>query len=284
MGNLKEKKNNATGEDKDYSFPQSIKDELRLRAGIRCSNPNCRRLTDAFNPELNQMVTIGEAAHIRDSKNRNRHVNGYQANKIENGIWLCSSCHTLIDKGNNKDIYTIELLTKWKKDAESSNIVYLEKPRFDFANYVAEKQFNSFIFNFNEASDLQCVIFLYCFLTGDDIRYNYEIDEENGNEMFFSFYKEFIKWFFETENQKIRNTFLNLCLPTYTKIVTQSFNDNILIINLFNDALLKSNMSNLVEIKNGYINLSIDNICSIVFNDDEEKISEFCNYWVNGQS
>lgn len=270
---------NLADNDKDYSFSNKIRNEVRLRAGIRCSNPNCRRLTDAYNPKMDRMVTIGEAAHIRDNKNRNRHVIGYPANKIENAIWLCSSCHTLIDKGENKNIYTIELLTKWKKDAESANIVCLEKPRYDFSHYTAERQINSDTFNFNEASDLQCVLFLYCFITANSIRYDYEFDEENGNEMFFSFYKNFIEWYLETKNKKIRDTFPSLILPTYTKICSQSYKDNVLILNLFNDALLKNNMSNLVSVRKGYINLEIEDICSIVFGDDEDKIDNFFKYW-----
>lgn len=35
---------------------------------------------------------------------------------INNGIWLCSACHTLIDK--NPDEYPVEELLKWKMIAE----------------------------------------------------------------------------------------------------------------------------------------------------------------------
>lgn len=45
-------------------FSESTKRLLANRAGVRCSNPNCRQPTSGANTDPNKSTNIGVAAHI----------------------------------------------------------------------------------------------------------------------------------------------------------------------------------------------------------------------------
>ena len=45
-------------------FSISTKALLANRVGLRCSNPNCRKLTCGANDDLSKITNIGVAAHI----------------------------------------------------------------------------------------------------------------------------------------------------------------------------------------------------------------------------
>ncbi|QPI66241.1 HNH endonuclease [Vreelandella venusta] len=95
---------------------------IAYRSAYICANPRCNRLTVA--PSLNDAeskVKIGEAAHIHDAREMtirfDQSMSLADRAKAENGIWLCASCHTEIDKNRGID-YPAEVLKKWKKDHE----------------------------------------------------------------------------------------------------------------------------------------------------------------------
>ena len=103
-------------------FTEKTKRILQGRVGNRCSNPNCRCLTSGPNFYEEKVTTLRIAAHITAaSKNGPRYnplLDSTERQHISNGIWLCATCATLIDKDEKS--YPIELLQKWKIDAEAS--------------------------------------------------------------------------------------------------------------------------------------------------------------------
>lgn len=103
-------------------FSPQTRELLAFRAGLICSNPGCGALTAGpveSDPAL--ALKIGEAAHIAAARPGPR----YDPNMTDearahpdNGIWLCPSCHTTVDKNNGEDFQT-PLLKKWKRDHEA---------------------------------------------------------------------------------------------------------------------------------------------------------------------
>ena len=123
------------------NFSKKTIDTLAKRVGYLCSNPECKKPTVGPNAKDDKSSSIGVAAHLIAASNGGPRAN-HQASELEikgidNGIWLCSNCSSLIDKDETK--YTIELLKSWKKNAElyagslisSSQIVHTEKINFD---------------------------------------------------------------------------------------------------------------------------------------------------------
>jgi tetratricopeptide (TPR) repeat protein len=107
------------------NFLESVKRDLRDRVGSHCSNPDCDVLTIAASNESNSSINnIGIAAHIcaaASGKGARRYkpepeMTSEQRSSIDNGIWLCASCATMIDK--DEVTYTEALLQQWKLQAE----------------------------------------------------------------------------------------------------------------------------------------------------------------------
>ena len=102
------------------NFSKTVKDILAKRVGYVCSNPNCKKHTIAPNSKEDEITNIGEAAHITAAApggpRYDDSLSPAERKSINNGIWLCSNCATLIDR--NELIYTVDLLKKWKFQAE----------------------------------------------------------------------------------------------------------------------------------------------------------------------
>ncbi|MFK7808816.1 MAG: HNH endonuclease [Saprospiraceae bacterium] len=104
-------------------FKQKTVDLIAYRSAYICANPGCNRLTVAPSlTDTGSKIKIGEAAHIHDArKGTIRFKKGMSPEylaKPENGIWLCASCHTEIDKNQGKG-YPAEVLKQWKSDHEN---------------------------------------------------------------------------------------------------------------------------------------------------------------------
>ncbi|HID98802.1 MAG TPA: hypothetical protein EYP59_00725 [Thiotrichaceae bacterium] len=101
-------------------FPQKVKEILRARVANRCSYPHCRVPTTGPTTLPDKVNNIGKAAHIcAAAKGGPRYdptMTKQQRKSIDNAIWLCSNCSTIID--NDETVYTVELLKKWKHKAE----------------------------------------------------------------------------------------------------------------------------------------------------------------------
>ena len=102
-------------------FSEKVKKAMAYRVGCRCSNPKCRKITYGPKESVEGYINIGVAAHIcaaaPGGKRYDSHMSKEARSSIENGIWLCQSCSKLIDSDDEK--YTVEILHKWKKDAET---------------------------------------------------------------------------------------------------------------------------------------------------------------------
>lgn len=101
-------------------FNKTTKDILAKRVGYLCSNPECRKLTIGPNVAQDKATSIGIAAHITAASaggpRYDEDMTNEQRSHIDNGIWLCSNCATLIDK--DKDSFPKEHLNEWKQTAE----------------------------------------------------------------------------------------------------------------------------------------------------------------------
>jgi tetratricopeptide (TPR) repeat protein len=100
------------------SFSAKIIDALANRAGKRCSI--CGLATSGPHDDPSKWVNVGEAAHIKAASKEGPRYDPDQLPKdrisAENGIWLCSKHHTLIDRDVAR--FPADALYKLKKAAE----------------------------------------------------------------------------------------------------------------------------------------------------------------------
>lgn len=83
-------------------FRLDVKEQLAKRAGMLCSNPNCRQPTSGPAIDDDRSVNIGAAAHITAASPRGRprydaSLTSKERRSISNGIWCCQNCAKLID-------------------------------------------------------------------------------------------------------------------------------------------------------------------------------------------
>lgn len=109
------------------NFSEKTKRILRERVGGKCSNPSCNRETCGPSDNPDKSVILGDAAHIRAaSPGGPRYDTSMSVEErvhISNGIWLCKNCARLIDI--NAAAYPVEMLLKWKEEAERKQREYL---------------------------------------------------------------------------------------------------------------------------------------------------------------
>ncbi|MDA1000504.1 MAG: hypothetical protein O2807_08320 [bacterium] len=110
-------------------FPKMVIQSLRDRVGGLCSQPLCRKPTTGPDAYAEDKATIiGIAAHICAASPGGPRYDPSQTESercsFENGIWLCASCATLIDKNDGKS-YSAEKLCGWKAVAEKNAHVEL---------------------------------------------------------------------------------------------------------------------------------------------------------------
>lgn len=102
------------------NFTKRTIDVLAKRVGFLCSNPECRKHTVGPNSDNTKFSLIGIAAHLSAASPGGPRFNQFltegQRRHIDNAIWLCSNCATLIDKDHKN--YSISLLENWKIIAE----------------------------------------------------------------------------------------------------------------------------------------------------------------------
>lgn len=101
-------------------FTKKTIDILAKRVGYICSNPDCKKHTVGPNSDKEKATIVGIAAHITAASQGGPRYNDSltvdQRKDIDNGIWLCTNCATLIDK--DPDEFPISLLDDWKSGAE----------------------------------------------------------------------------------------------------------------------------------------------------------------------
>lgn len=108
-------------------FTQKTIDVLAKRAAWLCSNPYCRKFTVGAKSGEEGVINLGEAAHITAAApggpRYNPALSSAERRNISNGIWLCNTCATLIDR--DEVAFPISLLNEWKKNAEERSFVAL---------------------------------------------------------------------------------------------------------------------------------------------------------------
>lgn len=101
------------------NFSDYTKQAMAYRVGGLCSMCGCKTYGPLHDNDKNY-VTIGEAAHIFPASGqgprRDSSMSSDQASNILNGIWVCSNCHTKIDR--DEKAYSVEYLQCLKKVAE----------------------------------------------------------------------------------------------------------------------------------------------------------------------
>lgn len=101
-------------------FPKRTCTELAKRAGMTCSNPDCRRRTCGPQANPERAISIGVAAHITaaapSGPRYDPSMSEQQRKSAQNGIWLCGNCSRLIDA--DLESFTVQILQQWKADAE----------------------------------------------------------------------------------------------------------------------------------------------------------------------
>lgn len=103
-------------------FPPAVKNALRMRASLICSNPDCRKQTAApAEADDDKFVCLGKAAHITAAAEGgprfDAQLSPTQRASISNAIYLCSGCADLVDKNDGKDFPT-PMLNAWKAEHE----------------------------------------------------------------------------------------------------------------------------------------------------------------------
>lgn len=105
------------------NFSKKTSDILAKRAGYLCSNPDCKKSTIGSNTLRDKSTSIGVAAHItaaaKGGPRFDENLGPKERSNIENGIWLCNSCSTMIDRDIER--YKISDLIQWKEQAEKAS-------------------------------------------------------------------------------------------------------------------------------------------------------------------
>jgi len=103
-------------------FSEEVKRVAAARVGHRCSNPRCGKLTSGPKADPARALSIGVAAHITAASpggpRYDESLSAEQRSSIENAIWLCQSCGTLVDRDLER--FSIVTLREWKQRAENA--------------------------------------------------------------------------------------------------------------------------------------------------------------------
>lgn len=103
------------------NFTTKTIDILAKRVGFLCSNPDCRKPTVGPNSEKNKATIVGVAAHITAASSGgpryDENLTTEERKDIENGIWLCVNCSTVIDK--DPKAFPVDKLNNWKEFSEN---------------------------------------------------------------------------------------------------------------------------------------------------------------------
>lgn len=103
-------------------FTEKTKIIMAQRVGYKCTNPDCRKLTSGPHSNPEKSILVGVAAHITAASmggpRYDPKLTEEERKHITNGIWLCATCSTLIDKDEMK--FPQEMLNEWKTISEDS--------------------------------------------------------------------------------------------------------------------------------------------------------------------
>lgn len=112
-------------------FKPTVKRRLRERVNNVCSRPTCWVVTaGAHTNPSKDAINIGVAAHIcaaaPGGPRYDPTMSPGQRSDLANGIWLCASCATLIDR--DVDEFRAPILREWKRQAEERSGQRIGRP------------------------------------------------------------------------------------------------------------------------------------------------------------
>lgn len=109
-------------------FARKTRETLAKRVGMLCSNPDCQKPTAGPRADPAKALNVGVAAHITAASSYGPRYNAALSKSdrsaIQNGIWLCRNCATLVESDEHR--YTVELLNQWKSVAELTALSSVE--------------------------------------------------------------------------------------------------------------------------------------------------------------
>ncbi len=110
-------------------FPEGVKRVLAERVGYRCSHPECGALTSGPHTEPGKRVSVGVAAHItaaaEGGPRYNPNLTPEERKAPENGIWMCQTHGTLVDRDHVR--FPEPMLREWKARAEDEALASIGK-------------------------------------------------------------------------------------------------------------------------------------------------------------
>lgn len=102
------------------NFSRTTRIHLEDMAGGRCANPSCRILTRGPAMYDERAIPIGHGAHIHAAAPKGprgrRDLTPEQIRALENGVWLCPNCATIVDR--DVHAYSVDVLQGWQRRAE----------------------------------------------------------------------------------------------------------------------------------------------------------------------
>ena len=121
-------------------FPPPVRSQLCDEAGARCAAPHCRAPTGR--PESDSIRNGGDGAHIcgenPGSARFDPMMSPTERADAGNGIWLCPSCHRMVDR--YPSAYPAELLHEWKRLAQNDFHAEFLRPRTPRGSYDTEAE------------------------------------------------------------------------------------------------------------------------------------------------
>lgn len=111
-------------------FSLNTKRKLADRVNNLCSNPGCRQPTSGPTVKPDGVTNVGMAAHITaelpGGPRYDCSLSSAQRSDVSNGIWCCYTHGKMID--DDVERYSVQLLRKWKADAEFEATDAIENP------------------------------------------------------------------------------------------------------------------------------------------------------------
>lgn len=110
-----------------HDFDSKVKAAVRKQCGYICNNPSCRKFL--WDPK--SQTSAGVVSHIiAASQNgprasRQHSIDKKYISSFKNALFLCSNCDRLVD--GNPNLYPVQLLEQWKKEAESLHMSFLNQ-------------------------------------------------------------------------------------------------------------------------------------------------------------
>lgn len=100
-------------------FSEDTKNIIARRAAYRCCFPGCDKTLVGPSSDPSGVTILGECAHIfaakPDGPRGQHHLTDDQLRSAENGIYLCSEHHTIIDRKKNEKRYPASTLLLFKE-------------------------------------------------------------------------------------------------------------------------------------------------------------------------